>query len=82
MSPKAPRDDFSDADIEVTEPKDYAAGLGGVFHSMEPAVKTLGLAKTAKLMTKINHKDGFDCMSCAWPDPEHRKIAEFCENGG
>ncbi|MEJ6489413.1 FdhF/YdeP family oxidoreductase [Leucobacter sp. USCH14] len=82
MSPKAPREDFSDADIEVTEPKDYAAGMGGVFHSMEPAVKTLGLARTAKLMTKINHKDGFDCMSCAWPDPEHRKIAEFCENGG
>ena len=82
MSPKAPREDFSDADIEVTEPKDYAAGMGGVFHSMEPAVKSLGLARTAKLMTKINHKDGFDCMSCAWPDPEHRKIAEFCENGG
>ena len=82
MSPKAPREDFSDADIEVTEPKDYAAGMGGVFHSMEPAVKTLGLARTAKLMTKINHKDGFDCMSCAWPDPEHRKLAEFCENGG
>ena len=24
---------------------------------------------------------GFDCMSCAWPDPEHRHRAEFCENG-
>ena len=82
MSLQPPRDDFSDADIEVTEPKDYAAGFGGVFHSMEPALKTMGLARTAKLMTKINHKDGFDCMSCAWPDPDHRKIAEFCENGG
>ena len=29
----------------------------------------------------MNQKDGFDCMSCAWPDPEHRKTAEFCENG-
>ncbi|UOQ58159.1 FdhF/YdeP family oxidoreductase [Leucobacter allii] len=82
MTPQAPREDFSDADIEISEPKDYAAGLGGVFHSMEPAIKTMGLARTAKLMTKINHKDGFDCMSCAWPDPDHRKIAEFCENGG
>ena len=26
-------------------------------------------------------KDGFDCMSCAWPDPPERKLAEFCENG-
>ncbi len=82
MTPKAPREDFSDADIEVSHPKDYAAGIGGVFHSMEPALLGMGLGRTAKLMTKINHKDGFDCMSCAWPDPEHRKIAEFCENGG
>jgi formate dehydrogenase major subunit len=82
MTPKAPEDDFSDADIEVSAPKTYAAGLGGVFHSMEPALTHMGLARTAKLMTKINHKDGFDCMSCAWPDPDHRKIAEFCENGG
>jgi hypothetical protein len=27
-------------------------------------------------------KDGFDCPSCAWPDPDgDRKFAEFCENG-
>lgn len=82
MTPQAPEEDFSDADIEVSEPKTYAAGLGGVFHSMEPALTQMGLARTVKLMTKINHKDGFDCMSCAWPDPDHRKIAEFCENGG
>ena len=82
MTPKAPRDDFSDADIEVTEPKSYAAGMGGVFHSMEPAILEMGLGRTVKLMSKINQKDGFDCMSCAWPDPSHRKIAEFCENGG
>ncbi|PRI10681.1 FdhF/YdeP family oxidoreductase [Leucobacter massiliensis] len=82
MTPQAPKEDFSDAEIEVTEPKRYAAGLGGVFHSMEPAITQMGLGRTARLMTKINHKDGFDCMSCAWPDPDHRKIAEFCENGG
>jgi len=29
----------------------------------------------------MNHKHGFDCMSCAWPDPDRRKPAEFCENG-
>ena len=81
MSSRAPREDFSDAGIEVSAPKDYAAGLGGVLHSMEPAIKQMGLARTVKLMTKINHKEGFDCMSCAWPDPDHRKLAEFCENG-
>lgn len=81
MTPHAPHEDFSDADMIVTEPKEYAAGLGGVLHSMEPAIKNMGVGRTLKLMSKINHKDGFDCMSCAWPDPEHRKLAEFCENG-
>src|SRR5690606_30622937 len=30
-----------------------------------------------------NQAEGFDCPSCVWPnpDPGHRKIAEFCENG-
>ncbi|QYM76672.1 FdhF/YdeP family oxidoreductase [Leucobacter luti] len=81
MTPSAPIEDFSDAELEVTEPKDYAAGFGGVYHSMKPSLTELGLVRTAKLMLKINQKDGFDCMSCAWPDPGHRKIAEFCENG-
>ena len=81
MTPNAPHEDFSDAEMIVTEPKEYAAGLGGVLHSMEPAIKNMGVGRTLKLMSKINHKDGFDCMSCAWPDPDHRKLAEFCENG-
>ncbi len=82
MSAKAPREDYSDDAIEVGPPKSFAAGIGGVYHSMEPAIKQMGVARTARLMAKINHQDGFDCMSCAWPDPEHRKLAEFCENGG
>lgn len=81
MTEKPPIDDVSDADLEVGEPRSWAAGVPGVLHSMEPAIKQLGLARTVKLMTSLNQKDGFDCMSCAWPDPNHRKVAEFCENG-
>ncbi|MFT3661161.1 MAG: FdhF/YdeP family oxidoreductase [Gordonia sp. (in: high G+C Gram-positive bacteria)] len=67
--------------MTVGEPKRYAAGIGGVYHSMKPALTEMGPVRTARLMTRINHKDGFDCMSCAWPDPGKRKVAEFCENG-
>jgi molybdopterin-dependent oxidoreductase alpha subunit len=81
VTEKPPVDDVSDKDIEVGEPRSWAAGVPGVLHSMEPAIKQLGLARTVKLMTSLNQKDGFDCMSCAWPDPDHRKVAEFCENG-
>ncbi|MEM1295384.1 MAG: FdhF/YdeP family oxidoreductase [Verrucomicrobiota bacterium] len=33
-------------------------------------------------MVKLNQKHGFDCPSCAWPDPDDERAAtEFCENG-
>ena len=81
MTEKPPVSDVTDADIEVGPPREWAAGVPGVLHSMDPAIKQLGLARTVKLMTSLNQKDGFDCMSCAWPDPGHRKTVEFCENG-
>ncbi|MGN6428536.1 MAG: FdhF/YdeP family oxidoreductase [Leifsonia sp.] len=68
-------------DLEVGRNKDWAVGVPAILHSMEPAIRDLGPARTAKLMTAINQKNGFDCMSCAWPDPGDRNILEFCENG-
>ncbi|HEV7955854.1 MAG TPA: FdhF/YdeP family oxidoreductase, partial [Marisediminicola sp.] len=71
----------SDDEFEVSKPKEWVAGVPGVVHSMAPALATMGIPRSLKLFTALNQKDGFDCMSCAWPDPDHRKIAEFCENG-
>ena len=45
------------------------------------ALEAMGPGRALKLLTKVNQKDGFDCMSCAWPDPDHRGRVEFCENG-
>ena len=81
MVSKPPIENETDDAIEVSGPKEWAAGVPGVIHSMEPALSLMGVGRTAKLLTSMNQKDGFDCMSCAWPDPAHRKIAEFCENG-
>jgi formate dehydrogenase major subunit len=67
--------------VEISRPRQWAAGIPGITHSVGPAVRDLGVSRAATLLTSMNHKDGFDCMSCAWPDPSHRKIAEFCENG-
>ncbi len=77
--PEDPHGDYPD--LEVHERKRWAVGMPAVLHSMEPAMVKMGPARTVKLMTSMNQKDGFDCMSCAWPDPEHRSPAEFCENG-
>ena len=80
-SATAPVDDVSDEKIEVGEPKTWAAGVPGVTHSLDQAIPGMGIARSTLLLTSMNQKDGFDCMSCAWPDPDHRKVAEFCENG-
>ena len=59
-----------------------AAGVTAVIKSMEFSWGQDGVGRGTKALLKLNQKDGFDCSSCAWPDPdEHRSIAEFCENG-
>ena len=68
-------------DIEIGHNEPWAVGVPAILNSMEPALKDMGVARTAKLSLKINQKNGFDCMSCAWPDPGHRNTLEFCENG-
>ena len=70
-------------ELEVHDPKNAAAGVTGVRVALQRAVSHMGVKNTAKTLRRLNQADGFDCMSCAWPDPdpEHRHAAEFCENG-
>ncbi|MFC8733075.1 FdhF/YdeP family oxidoreductase [Luteimicrobium sp. NPDC057192] len=79
----APRHDVGAEDdgLEIGPPKEWAAGVPGILHALDPALRGMGPGRTAKLLLRMNHKHGFDCMSCAWPDPDRRKAAEFCENG-
>ncbi|WP_019482007.1 FdhF/YdeP family oxidoreductase [Arthrobacter sp. TB 23] len=74
-------EEADESDIEVGKPKEWAAGVPGVIHSMQPAIKHMGPNRTRKTLLALNQKDGFDCMSCAWPDPGKRSNFEFCENG-
>jgi len=43
----------------------------------------MGPVRTARTLRRINQEQGFDCPSCAWPDPDpgSRHTAEFCESG-
>jgi molybdopterin-dependent oxidoreductase alpha subunit len=74
-------EEADEKDLEVGKPKEWAAGIPGVLHSMQPAIKHMGLGRAERTLLALNQKHGFDCMSCAWPDPDHRKTFEFCENG-
>jgi molybdopterin-dependent oxidoreductase alpha subunit len=60
----------------------HAAGLYSVWETTHRGLTYMGAGRSLKTLTTINQKDGFDCPSCAWPDPDgERKAAEFCENG-
>lgn len=71
----------TDVDLTVSEPKRSAAGLPSLSETLPHAMAYMGPSRAWKTLTAVNQKDGFDCMSCAWPDPPERKAAEFCENG-
>ena len=59
-----------------------AAGFRSVWETTRRGVRFMGAKRTLRTLTTLNQKNGFDCPSCAWPDPDgHRKMAEFCENG-
>jgi molybdopterin-dependent oxidoreductase alpha subunit len=59
-----------------------AAGFHSIYETAHHGLREMGIKRTLQTLRKINQKDGFDCPSCAWPDPDgHRKKAEFCENG-
>ncbi|WP_323960316.1 FdhF/YdeP family oxidoreductase [Arthrobacter sp. JZ12] len=75
-------EEVDENDLDVDKPKDWAAGVPGVYHSMQPALKHMGVERSARTLLHMNQKQGFDCMSCAWPDPsDHRSTFEYCENG-
>ncbi|MEO6413406.1 MAG: FdhF/YdeP family oxidoreductase [Pedococcus sp.] len=75
--------DYSEADLVVKGQEDHAAGPTAVAVSMKRSLDHMGVKRTAQTLLKLNQAEGFDCMSCAWPDPDpgHRHTAEFCENG-
>jgi molybdopterin-dependent oxidoreductase alpha subunit len=68
--------------IELDDPKAAAAGVPAVANSLKHVYGNSGLMRGTSAMLNLNQWEGFDCPSCAWPDPEdHRSAFEFCENG-
>lgn len=77
-----PTRDLDEAKLAVTPPKEQAAGVTAVAVALDRAVEEMGIVRTARTLTRVNQRHGFDCPGCAWPEPTgHRRPAEFCENG-
>lgn len=58
-----------------------AGGLQAMLATARQLRRQTGVLRGLRLLADANQKNGFDCPGCAWPDPEARSVAEFCENG-
>ncbi len=69
--------------LELKSPSESAGGIPAVISSLKISYEEMGVARSLSTLNQMNQKGGFDCMSCAWPDPdgERSHIAEYCENG-
>ncbi|PQA55682.1 FdhF/YdeP family oxidoreductase [Siphonobacter curvatus] len=70
-------------DLKHKSPKSWAAGAPAVKHSVEQLVKNDSVLRGGKALFAMNQFGGFDCPSCAWPDPddERSRLGEYCESG-
>ncbi|QKJ30108.1 FdhF/YdeP family oxidoreductase [Mucilaginibacter mali] len=69
--------------LKVTEPKEWAAGIPAVLAAFKDVLEEENPVRGMRALLHMNQKAGFDCSSCAWPDPDDDRspIAEYCENG-
>ncbi|MFC7331024.1 FdhF/YdeP family oxidoreductase [Marinactinospora rubrisoli] len=77
----APIDDPRQDAPRVGEPKHAAAGIPAVVNSVRFVGRQAGARRGLLTLINVNQEKGFDCPGCAWPEPDHRHPAEFCENG-
>jgi molybdopterin-dependent oxidoreductase alpha subunit len=70
-------------DLKLEKPHDWAAGMPAVMAAFDDILQKTGPLRGMGALLKMNQKHGFDCSSCAWPDPDDDRspIAEYCENG-
>src|SRR5260370_30445674 len=67
---------------QIWRPYRVAAGLPDLYQSGRFTLQKMGVLRGLSTWTKVNQKRGFDCQSCAWPNPDNdRHVLEFCENG-
>ncbi|HVS54472.1 MAG TPA: FdhF/YdeP family oxidoreductase [Opitutaceae bacterium] len=87
QNPPSPHSAGAQTPVELKKLKqrrryEVAAGFKAIEEVVEYGLRHAGLKNTLRTATKLNQTDGFDCQSCAWPNPDgERSVAEFCENG-
>ncbi len=70
------------ASAQIRKASKSAGGIEAVKEAARHAFSRMGPVHAVQALLRVNKKNGFDCQSCAWPNPDgYRQLAEFCENG-
>ncbi len=71
------------SDLKLTRVEKWAAGIPAVKAAFSDLIEEKTLIRGIRALFKMNQVGGFDCPSCAWPDPDDERsaIGEYCENG-
>jgi molybdopterin-dependent oxidoreductase alpha subunit len=70
-------------DLKVTPVKKWAAGIPAVMAAFSDLFEEGVPLRGTRALFSMNQRGGFDCPSCAWPDPDDERspLGEYCENG-
>lgn len=69
--------------LKITRVEKSAAGVPAVLAAVNDLFKERIPLRGMKALLKMNQFGGFDCPSCAWPDPDDDRspLGDYCENG-
>ena len=76
---RTPEEDLDE--IRIGSPAEKAGGIPAIISTMKHVLSKSGALRGTSALLRVNQVAGFDCPGCAWPDPAHRAMTEFCENG-
>ena len=79
----APQNPEDHTGLRKSNIKKTAAGISGVISAGKKVIAEAGLFRGFTALQSLNKAGGFDCPSCAWPDPDDERsiFGEYCENG-
>ncbi|WP_294328487.1 hypothetical protein [uncultured Chryseobacterium sp.] len=74
---------FTLLDLKLTHVEKSAAGVPAVMAAFSDLFEEKAPIRGMRALFKMNQMNGFDCPSCAWPDPDDERsvLGEYCENG-
>ncbi|WP_426670727.1 FdhF/YdeP family oxidoreductase [Mucilaginibacter sp. McL0603] len=69
--------------LKSTGAKKWAAGIPAVVAALSDVMEEGIPFRGTRALFAMNQRGGFDCPSCAWPDPDDDRspVGEYCENG-